>query len=87
MRARLIAPKKGIMTVFDDGARKTVAKAMYKPAARAWLLHIYGGCWIDPRARAPSPVTGGVNPEYMLVRGKIEALGRMQELVAQINSA
>ncbi len=60
------------MIVMDD--RRAIARAR-KLVSGGWMLRIYGGCWVDPRARTPAFGMKGwaVFPYLLHVKTKAQA--------------
>lgn len=80
MSKLILAPNRQSISVWDG--EKTVAKARKLPNG-GWLLINMGGCWMHPKARVPSAVTGSVTPNYYEVRTRLEAIKELTALVIQ----
>lgn len=68
------------MTVMDGRARIARARPCGPAMSGFWVLKLYGGCWVDPRARQPSAVTGSANPQFMVVYGRASARRELEAL-------
>jgi len=68
------------MTVFDGP--RLVAKATGRPRV-GWLLRMYNGSWVDPRARTGGMFPGKF-PYLMKVKNKAEARKILKSLVDMI---
>lgn len=80
--AKLVQNLSGEVITVWDGSR-TVAKAKKMPSG-GWQIRLYDACWLDPRARVPSKVTGTPFPEYLHLPDKRQAMKELNALLAQV---
>ena len=81
--AQIISGMSGTVITVWDGAR-TVAKAKkLMPGAGGWLLTMYDGCWINPKARTPN-VQGRVDAQYMMLRDRRQVMKEFNALLRQV---